>query len=244
MDRYAESALVLKNLHSQDIVHRDLKPSNVLIDDDGTALIADFGISRVLDVSGYTTASVGTRLYIAPELRESRVRTTKKTDVYSFAILTLEVFSSVQRGEVEPNPPRREDYGKTIRDELWAELEPCWNSHPLSRPIAIQAITGNVDPFPGLGIRSPARPQGNHLISLSLRLMRRQRALQTAHATKRVFPPAWNGCSSEPASAWSGRSDVEVELGTQNERLHADATLRAYDGYCGAGLVTKARALY
>jgi serine/threonine protein kinase len=71
--------------------------SNVLITDDGVPLISDFGISQVLGSRGYTTVSVGTRAYIAPELREkveppkTGAWTTKESDMYSFGILILEV---------------------------------------------------------------------------------------------------------------------------------------------------------
>ncbi|KAJ6506040.1 kinase-like domain-containing protein [Mycena vulgaris] len=137
----------LESLHSQKIVHGDVKPSNVLIDDDGAPLISDFGISQVLDLRGYTTASVGTRAYIAPELWEKFLKpqrpktgawTTKASDMYSFGILGLETLSSVQRSEVNPSAPyqpRREEYTMdTVPGKLWAVLEPCWALNPKSRP--------------------------------------------------------------------------------------------------------------
>ncbi|KAJ6546752.1 TKL/TKL-ccin protein kinase [Mycena vulgaris] len=137
----------LEHLHSQKIVHGDVKPSNVLIDDNWVPLISDFGISQVLDLPGYTTASVGTRAYIAPELwaklrkaqrPETGAWTTKASDMYSFGILVLEVLSSVRRGEVEPSDrcqPRREEYKEeAVPGQFWAVLEPCWALDPESRP--------------------------------------------------------------------------------------------------------------
>lgn len=52
------------------VIHRDLKPSNILLDEDGRAKIADFGISRVKDPSKtYLTTNNdnGTPMYMAPE---------------------------------------------------------------------------------------------------------------------------------------------------------------------------------
>ena len=52
------------------VIHRDLKPSNILLNEEGRAKIADFGISRVKDPSKTyltTTNDNGTPMYMAPE---------------------------------------------------------------------------------------------------------------------------------------------------------------------------------
>ncbi|KAJ7247804.1 kinase-like domain-containing protein [Mycena rebaudengoi] len=87
----------LTYLHSQELIHGDLKVQNVLIDASGRAVICDFGLSKIIDQSGYTTSCVRTVAYMAPELftvldndNPRRARTTKATDVYSFGLLGLE----------------------------------------------------------------------------------------------------------------------------------------------------------
>jgi serine/threonine protein kinase len=81
---------------SPPIVHRDLKCANVLVSDDVAAKITDFGESRNLDNKDERTmTTVGTPFFMAPEVfsNEDKDRIySKSVDIYSFAILLLEIF--------------------------------------------------------------------------------------------------------------------------------------------------------
>lgn len=66
----AQTALGLAAAHAAGIVHRDVKPGNVLIGEDGTAKVSDFGISHAFDDVTVTSTGllVGTPAYLAPEV--------------------------------------------------------------------------------------------------------------------------------------------------------------------------------
>ncbi|WP_133902058.1 protein kinase domain-containing protein [Actinophytocola oryzae] len=91
-------AHALDTAHANGVVHRDVKPSNILLGDDDTAFLTDFGIARPLDpeVTRMTVTGgyVGSLDYIAPEqLRGLDV--TGTADVYSLACVLYECLTGV-----------------------------------------------------------------------------------------------------------------------------------------------------
>ncbi|WP_437204098.1 protein kinase domain-containing protein [Planctomicrobium sp. SH664] len=74
----------LKAAHNCGIVHRDIKPSNLLLDENGTVKLTDFGIAQVFASSKLTVTGgiLGTAEYMSPEQAAGQ-RATKQSDIYS-----------------------------------------------------------------------------------------------------------------------------------------------------------------
>jgi serine/threonine protein kinase len=80
--------------HRRGIVHRDIKPQNVILDGDGQAKVADFGIARAGDTSEMTEtgAIVGTVQYLSPEQAEGRP-VDRRADLYSVGVVLYELLT-------------------------------------------------------------------------------------------------------------------------------------------------------
>src|SRR5919205_259554 len=89
-----EIARALGCAHSHDIVHRDVKPQNVLIDEEGSAKVTDFGIARSLRDDGLTADGrvLGTTDYVSPEQALGH-DVDGQSDIYSLGVVLYEMLT-------------------------------------------------------------------------------------------------------------------------------------------------------
>ncbi len=110
--------------HEAGVLHRDLKPGNILLDAEGNARVADFGLAKLLDEDAgqtFSAAMLGTPAYMSPEQAAGRAREVDRAaDVWALGVLLYECLTgkvpfrgASREGTLHlirtaaPTPPRR-----------------------------------------------------------------------------------------------------------------------------------------
>ena len=84
----------LQHAHNKGVVHRDIKPHNIMLLQDGTIKVTDFGIARLTDTQTKTMTeqAIGSVHYIAPEQARGS-KTDGKSDIYSVGVMLYEMLT-------------------------------------------------------------------------------------------------------------------------------------------------------
>ncbi len=118
LDWSIQTAGILKYLHEQDppIIHRDLSPDNLVLRDDGTIVVIDFGASNEF-LSKATGTFVGKQSFIAPE--QFRGKSVVQSDIYAFGCTLFYCLTGKEPEALSTSNPR--DLNADVSEEV-AEL--------------------------------------------------------------------------------------------------------------------------
>ncbi len=158
----ATVARAVHHAHQRGVLHRDLKPGNVLLDAQGVAHVADFGLAKRLGGEGVPTVSgiiIGTANYMAPEQAAGRNRElTWATDVYALGAVLYECLTGRPplRGETlldtlllvqfkEPVPPGKVRPG--VPRDLGIICLKCLSKNPQQRYRTAEALAEDLESF-------------------------------------------------------------------------------------------------
>lgn len=153
--------LGLEYLHSNGILHRDLKADNLLLENDGTCKISDFGISKKskdIYVNNAEMSMQGTVFWMAPEVIDNMVEDRKqgysaKIDIWSLGCVVLEMFagrrpwsneavvSAIYKiGKTKLAPPIPKDIENLVSSEAKDFINQCFTIDSEQRPTAKQLL--------------------------------------------------------------------------------------------------------
>ncbi|KAJ7353604.1 kinase-like domain-containing protein [Mycena albidolilacea] len=147
----SEIAQGLEYLHSRNIIHGDLGGANILIKEDWSACLTDFGLSIFSDATSTMSTNRGGSLYwMAPELLDPgrfglEFARTPATDVYAFGCVCFELYVERPPFSSLPEPgalmkvlngerPERPSGPRTMSDTLWRHVSEFWAENPTARP--------------------------------------------------------------------------------------------------------------
>lgn len=109
LDVIATICRALEYAHSRGVIHRDIKPENILLGDDGSLKVVDFGIAKIVDDSVRTPTLTATRQvlgslhYLAPEQLESPDQVDHRVDLYALGVVFYELLTGeLPLGRYEP----------------------------------------------------------------------------------------------------------------------------------------------
>ncbi len=86
----------LQHMHECGVVHRDIKPGNLVVDQDGTVRIIDFGLAKLMKGMREDTAesmTVGTPEYMSPEQARGNAHLDIRTDIYSLGVSLFQMLT-------------------------------------------------------------------------------------------------------------------------------------------------------
>lgn len=160
----------LKYAHSKDIIHRDIKPSNIMLNSQGIAKLADFGLAGILaeerQVKSRKRMVMGTRGYMPPEQSIDISQTDARSDIYSLGAVMYEVLVGHLPETSPPPPPSK--LKKNLDPRIDAIILKCLKLDPQERYQSIQELIEEIDKYhailtavgevcPNCGAQNPVR---------------------------------------------------------------------------------------
>ncbi|GAM24346.1 hypothetical protein SAMD00019534_075210 [Acytostelium subglobosum LB1] len=136
-------------LHLSGIIHRDIKSLNLLLDENMNVKICDFGLSRFKSKSAAMTKSIGSPIWMAPELLMGSDNYTEKVDVYAYGIILWEIgtgelpysgLDSVQLAVAVSTKGLRPTIPSTWPAPLHQLIQSCWHQDANQRPTFTQIL--------------------------------------------------------------------------------------------------------
>jgi serine/threonine-protein kinase len=199
--------------HRRGIIHRDIKPANIMIDDEGWAVVTDFGIAKVSESQGLTMTgmTVGTPTYMSPEQCMAQ-EVSGASDQYSLGVVAYEMITgrapfqgasmmAIMYGHFNDPPPPIDSLRPDCPPELRASVMRMLEKDPAKRwPTVEDAIA----PIGGMPL-SHDDPTRNKLIALA-KSGANTKLLQSLRTPTSPIPPGKRTRTGMAAGTSGGRT--------------------------------------
>ena len=141
--------------HNRGVLHRDLKPANVMIDENGSVRITDFGLAGLEEEIRSEELRAGTPAYMSPEQLAGEEQTVK-SDIYSLGLVLYEVFTGKKVFDAPTIGQlldlRRSDTTPTTPSSLVQNMDPlvervilrCLEKDPEKRPASALQVAASL----------------------------------------------------------------------------------------------------
>lgn len=163
-DLVAQAARGVGAAHALGLVHRDIKPGNILLDEEGRAKIADFGIACGTGAERFTGTgtAIGSPHYISPE-QVSGQEITPRSDVYAFGVVLFELLTgrkpfdgenvtAVAIAHVDERAPAPSSLNPDVPPELDALVARCLAKDPAERFADARELAEALESFAATGL--------------------------------------------------------------------------------------------
>lgn len=149
----------LQHAHEKGIIHRDIKPQNIMMLEDGTVKVTDFGIARVAgsETRTMTDHAIGSVHYISPEQASGRA-TDVKSDIYSLGVVLYEMLTgrlpfesenavsvAIMQMQTQPRSPR--EINPDIPEGLESITLRAMQKEPERRYASAAAMLADINAF-------------------------------------------------------------------------------------------------
>jgi len=171
-------AKALAYAHRQGIVHRDIKPENILLNE-GTAMVADFGVARAVQAAstmvggGGTTLTqagmqIGTPMYMAPEQAAGDPSVDFRADLYAFGVMAYELLAgqhpfgsrksayAMVVAHMTETPAPITTHATTVSHSMASVVMQCLGKDPSERPQSASDIVAALDASAATPVPMPA----------------------------------------------------------------------------------------
>lgn len=173
-------AAALSVAHASQVIHRDIKPDNILLDQEGEAVVADFGLARALAATASpadTNQVQGTPHYFSPEQARGK-ELDGRSDLYSLGVTLYraatgvlpfdgEDWYAVARDHIETAPPSPRAHVPELTPEFEALVLRLLAKDPAARFANALQVVDALAALPTAPARSPGLPRlGSHTVDV------------------------------------------------------------------------------